>query len=333
MAKSKQQKIDYPTLLGYVNELDIKVYDISQIHCQFSPNETIGKGSSMQVYRGHLNDSDTSGSDTIPVALKVPLNTIKENTTETKVSNVLNDVRQEIRMMKHFDGHPNIIKLYGVVVQNLNPITIVELSTEGCIADYLEVKKESNEPVDWGTKAQFCYDVADGLRALHAANIVHGDLKGENVLLFLDSGNGDELVAKVTDFGYSATEASIKEGRGTGGTRHFLAPECTLSAPDEMKKYSNEPTKDNYSFGLFVWQVAKDGGVPYTILEEDDEVDLDQIKHTDKELQILLDKLPEDIPEGFRTIIIETTKYAPEERAALATVKKIMGFDAFRDTR
>ena len=286
----------------------------------------------MRVFRGHLDDSDASGSDPIPVALKNPVVTINEKTLDSKVFKVLNDVRQEIQMMKHLDNHPNIIKLYGVVFRNLNPIVIVELSTEGCIVGYLEGKKES-EPVSWSTKAQFCYDVADGLQALHAADIVHGDLKGDNVLLFLDSENNGELVAKVTDFGFSVTGASIKEGRGAGGTPHFMAPECTIPAPDEMKRHKDEPTKDNYSFGLFVWQVAKDGEVPYTAHEEDEDFDPEQIKHTDKELRTLLDDLPEDTPKGFRAIITETTKYAPEERAALAMVKEIMGFDSTRDAR
>ena len=96
----------------------------------------------------------------------------------------------------------------------------------------MESKKESNEPVNWDTKAQFCYNVADGLRALHAANIVHGDLKGDNILLFLDSENKDELVAKVTDFGYSATEhQSRKVGVlvGHGTSLHQNAPQQHLT--------------------------------------------------------------------------------------------------------
>ena len=100
-----------------------------------------------------------------------------------------------------------------------------------------------------------------------------------------------------------------------------------------MRKHGNKATKDNYSFGLFVRQVAKDGEVPYTAHEEDEDFDPEQIKHTDKELRTLLDYLPEDTPEGFRAVITEMTKYAPEERAALVTVKETMGFDAIGDKR
>src|SRR4051812_33210365 len=94
MAKNERKNIDYPTLLGYINDLGIKVYNMSKINCAFRLDEIVGRGASMMVFRGYLADSDTLGPDTIPVALKVSLKIIKENAVDTKVSNVLNDVRQ-----------------------------------------------------------------------------------------------------------------------------------------------------------------------------------------------------------------------------------------------
>src|SRR5436305_11892354 len=176
MTSTKPPEIDYVTLLGYVQKLGIRVYDMSQVHCPFHHDDNIGQGGSIVVFSGYLdNDTDTPSSELIPVALKIPSISIKENTLDKKISEALNDVRQEIRMMKHFDGHPNIIKLYGVAFRNLNPITIVELATEGSITEYLAIRKDNKEPLGWNTKARFCHDVVTGLRALHAADIVHGD--------------------------------------------------------------------------------------------------------------------------------------------------------------
>src|SRR5690349_9553309 len=110
MAKEEQNKIDYPTFLSYMDELGIKVYDMNQVNCQFSRDEVISKGGSTIVYRGLLNDSDIPASDAIPVALKAPPVEINESTTDFKVSDALNDCWQEIRTLKHTDGHPNIIK-------------------------------------------------------------------------------------------------------------------------------------------------------------------------------------------------------------------------------
>ena len=75
-----------------------------------------------------------------------------------------------------------------------------------------------------------------------------------------------------------------------------------------MKAYVNQSTIDNYSFGLCVWQVAKDGEEPYDHLEFDE---LEEIKITDEELRMLLDDLPDKMPDYFRVVIVAMTKYAP----------------------
>ena len=332
MASGKSTKIDYLTLISYLTELRIAVYDLRHIDCKFNDTERLGSGNSMTVYRAHFTkDPGIPNSKRIPVAIKVPNVTIKDMNRDNKAASVLNDVRQELRMMKHFEKHPNIINLYGIIFQDLKPMMIVELA-EDKITSFLADKKEKNETVDWDTKARFCCEVADGLRALHISSVVHGDLKGDNILLFIDPENNGELIAKITDFGYSATEASIKRGGGTGGTRYFLAPECTFSASADMKKYANDPRKDNYSFGLFVWQVAKDGEIPYEDMEDMDE-DIDKIKNSDKELSELMNQLPDDTPECFKTVIAAMTKYSPEERADLVTVREMMGLDKTGDER
>ena len=152
MTTTKLPKVDYLSLLGYIQGLGIRVYDINQV--QF--DDIVGQGASMLVFKGYLSkDTDTPASEPIPVALKTPSASINERTTNVKVSEVLNDVRQEIRMMKHFDGHPNIIQLYGVAFNGLNPVTIVELATEGSVTEYLASKLENEEPVDWDTEAAF----------------------------------------------------------------------------------------------------------------------------------------------------------------------------------
>ena len=117
----------------------------------------------------------------------------------------------------------------------LKPAIVVELA-KTTLTEYLSEREEEVNPVIWSTKARFCAEVADGLYALHSASITHGDLKGENILLFADRENVGELVAKIADFCYSITAASVKLGKGAGGTPHFLPPECADTATAEMKK-------------------------------------------------------------------------------------------------
>src|SRR4051794_1681442 len=101
MATSRKPRVDYLTLLGYVNELGIKVYDLSDVNFDTSDGE-LGHGNSMTVLRATLV-KDTETLDSIQVAVKVPRNDIKESSNDFRISKVLSDVRQELRMMKHFD--------------------------------------------------------------------------------------------------------------------------------------------------------------------------------------------------------------------------------------
>lgn len=236
------------------------------------------------------------------------------------IASLLADIRQEIRIMKHLETHPYIVTLYGIAFQNLNPILVVELAISG-LPTYLLDHFETQRRVDWSVKAQFCAQVADGLHALHKVDIVHGDIKGDNILLFPNPVDNDIPVAKISDFGYSSSIVSIHEGRGTGGTQNFLAPENTPSAPDDMREFDNSPTKDNYSYGLFVWQVAMDGEVPFNGMTGDE---IDELKHDDKELKVLMSQLDDVTPEEFRLLIVAMTRYKPEDRASLEDVRDIL---------
>ena len=89
-------------------------------------------------------------------------------------------------------------------------------------------------------KHRLVYEVALGLRYLHANAIVHRDIKAANVLLTADAH------AKLSDFGI-ATRFGMEHTAGVGSTR-YMAPEVIF------EKYDH--SADVYSFGLLVWEVV-----------------------------------------------------------------------------
>lgn len=87
------------------------------------------------------------------------------------------------------------------------------------------------------------YEIADGLAYLHAQGIVHGDVKGENVLIASD------LTVRLCDFGLakivnSATNPSLA---GVGSLR--------WQAPELFSRASRTPKSDVYAFGLTISEV------------------------------------------------------------------------------
>jgi serine/threonine protein kinase len=105
-------------------------------------------------------------------------------------------------------------------------------------------------------KYNLCRGIAAGLDALHDCELIHGDLKPENVLLFR-SKNG-AFIAKLADFGLSFYEEEGMSGvQIIGGTPGWQAPEVEKGERIDSQFLSRT---DCYSFGLLIWSIFLHSG-------------------------------------------------------------------------
>ncbi|KAG6805343.1 hypothetical protein H0H92_015778, partial [Tricholoma furcatifolium] len=102
--------------------------------------------------------------------------------------------------------HPNIVPFLGVYFQGNKPSLVFLWMEHGDLMSYLKEYPLSN-------RVQLLFDVALGVGYLHDRSIVHGDIKGVNILVN-DSGR-----ALIADFGL----ASILPA--SGGTVMYQGPE------------------------------------------------------------------------------------------------------------
>ncbi|KAK0716303.1 kinase-like domain-containing protein [Lasiosphaeris hirsuta] len=181
--------------------------------------------------------------------------------------------------------------------------------------------------------ASIVADIADGITALHDHDIVHSDLKPENVLLFADAQSPANVTAKIADFGYvgmttytkSGVRSPFADSRPRGFTPEWSAPEC-LQHPDYYKESGSldhatyQPCADIYSFGLLSCYVALDGQTPLEYAPN-----LSKSKTSDSLLDIAVAKLREHYRQGmigrggsFEEVAIriahETLRLDPEAR-------------------
>ncbi|KAH7542617.1 serine/threonine-protein kinase GRIK2 isoform X2 [Ziziphus jujuba] len=132
----------------------------------------------------------------------------------------MTDVLREVLIMKILD-HPNIVNLVEVID---DPDT----DHFYMVLEYVEGKwvcEGSGPPGGLGenTARKYLRDIVSGLMYLHAHNIVHGDIKPDNLLVTL---NG---TVKIGDFSVSQVfEDDNDELRRSPGTPVFTAPECCL---------------------------------------------------------------------------------------------------------
>ncbi|WP_448642132.1 protein kinase domain-containing protein [Geodermatophilus sp. URMC 63] len=148
-------------------------------------------------------------------------------------------------------SHPHAITVYDVVLEGGVPYLVMEYLPSRSLAAVLQ--QEGTLRVD--QVAQVGAQLADALAAVHAAGIVHRDVKPGNVLI----GEGPRVqgLVKITDFGIShaAGDVTLTQTGQITGTPAFLAPEVAQGV--EMSAAS-----DVFSLGATLY-TCLDGEPPF----------------------------------------------------------------------
>uniref|UniRef100_A0A0D9Z8L5 Protein kinase domain-containing protein n=1 Tax=Oryza glumipatula TaxID=40148 RepID=A0A0D9Z8L5_9ORYZ len=138
--------------------------------------------------------------------------------------------------------HPNVLALYGIV--NNGPggtlATVTEFMINGSLKKVLLHK---NKYLDWRKRIMVAKDAAIGMEYLHSKDIVHFDLKCDNLLVNIK--DPSRPICKVADFGLSKMKQATLVSGGMRGTLPWMAPELlTMSGTKVSEKcWSTEPER------------------------------------------------------------------------------------------
>ncbi|KAH3745287.1 CMGC/MAPK protein kinase [Pelomyxa schiedti] len=137
---------------------------------RYSLSSTIGQGGFSTVWRA---TEYASGSK---VAVKKLYNVFRS-------ANVAKRVLREIKLLKHFRGHENIITLLDLPIpsnpKTFNDVYIVfELATTDLSNLIISRKRISEEHI-----RLYMYQIIRGLKYLHSGHVIHRDLKPLNILI------------------------------------------------------------------------------------------------------------------------------------------------------
>lgn len=150
--------------------------------------------------------------------------------------------------------HPNVVAFYGVVQDGPGGTlaTVAEFMVDGSLRSVL-LRKDRH--LDRRKRLIIAMDAAFGMEYLHSKNIVHFDLKCDNLLVNLK----DPLrpICKVGDFGLSKIKRNTLVSGGVRGTLPWMAPELLNGSSNKVSE-----KVDVFSFGIVLWEILT-GEEPY----------------------------------------------------------------------
>ena len=198
--------------------------------------ERIGAGAQGDVWKGHKEGSEE------PLAFK------KLRPELARERNVIDAFLKERDTLERVDS-PHVVRLRDMVTEGETLGLVMDYVGGGDLADVIR-KQGTLAP---GLVASYGAAIAAGLSAIHAAGLVHRDVKPANILM---DDASTPATPRVADFGVARICDSAVSTRSTGGgagTPLYMSPEAADGLPAA-------PSMDVYSLGAMLYEMCC--GVP-----------------------------------------------------------------------
>ncbi|XP_050269707.1 LEAF RUST 10 DISEASE-RESISTANCE LOCUS RECEPTOR-LIKE PROTEIN KINASE-like 1.4 isoform X8 [Quercus robur] len=194
----------------------------------FDTSRELGDGGFGTVYYGKLHDGRV-------VAVK----RLYENNLK-RVEQFMNEVEILTKIR-----HKNLVTLYGCTSKRSQELLLVyEYIPNGTVADHLHGNRSKSGLLTWPVRLSIAIESAEALAYLHVSDVIHRDVKTNNILL------DEKFQVKVADFGLSRLFP-------TDVTHVSTAPQGTPGYvdPEYFQCYQLTQKSDVYSFGVVLMEL------------------------------------------------------------------------------
>ncbi|XP_038711725.1 probable serine/threonine-protein kinase PBL19 [Tripterygium wilfordii] len=190
----------------------------------FSPKNFLSEGGFGSVYRGELN------------GLKIAVKQLKNASLQGE-----KEFKSEVQVLSKA-RHENLVMLLGSCSEGNHRLLVYEYVCNGSLDQH--ISKHARRPLSWEKRMKIAMGAAKGLLYLHENNIIHRDMRPNNILVTHD------YESMLGDFGLARKQEDSDHSSETRvvGTLGYLAPEYA-----ECGKVSKKT--DVYSFGVVLLQL------------------------------------------------------------------------------
>lgn len=187
--------------------------------------------------------------------------------------------------------HPNIVNIYDVGADKGINYIIMEYIEGITLKTYIEKKGR----ILFKEAVSIAIQVAKGIEDAHNHNIIHRDIKPQNIMISTDG------KVKVTDFGIARAANAETVTMAVMGSVHYISPEQARNGYVDYRS-------DIYSLGIVMYEMVT-GRVPF---DADSPVAV-AVKHLQDEM-VPASAYAHDLPISMQGIINKCTQKNPDRR-------------------
>ncbi|KAJ7641852.1 kinase-like domain-containing protein [Roridomyces roridus] len=258
-------------------------------------NAPIDTGASSEVYRGKLGHTEVA---------------VKSFRLYFRTGYLVRKRFIKEALILEMAQHPNVLRFMSIVHEKSEICIITPWHARGHIMNYTAA-------VPSVPRKELLEQVADGLHFLSQYNIVHGDLKGRNILI------DDDGKALIADLGLSFIEreqdvTAASKSSTCGGTSRWMAPERLVPSAFDRPSPKATASSDVYSFGMLMLEVYT-GAPPWASQPAEMVVLLDVVRN-------IRPLRPTDgsIDDAMWRIVEQCWAHQPEERPTILQVYNLL---------
>jgi serine/threonine protein kinase/Tfp pilus assembly protein PilF len=213
-------------------------------------------------------------------------------------------------------NHPNILNVYEIDEKNGTMFLVMEYLEGKTLKDHM-LTLNTGSGLPYRQALEWLAMIGKGLKAAHDKNIIHRDIKPQNIML----SNGNTI--KIMDFGL----AKLKSGAGLTKTGTSLGTLSYMS-PEQVQGIATDHRSDIWSLGVVFYEMLTgdlpfkaehDAGLLYLISNEDPPDPSEMDKKIPRQLDQLMKKFIEKNRDHRFSTMDEALKEIDQIQATIET--------------